>query len=162
MQPVKQYGSPTFIRIFVSAITLFFILFGFHQIISTTVQLPKEYARLQQSGIHTYARLDKCARGLGGGRGVGCQLTLTTPQQYTWSYSEDSAQFEGILYGSNVPVLVDSHNPRIAYTVYDIDHHTNVHSPVIIGFGIVLILAGAAFPVSMLLVQIKIRHSLGR
>ena len=119
---------------------LFFVGFGASLIWKSEHGLPAAYARLRAHGVPATAHLVRCAPGTGGGRGVGCRLSLG---DRTWDYPEDSAQFRGLPAGAPVAVLVDPHHPTTVYTVHDVDRRTNagIGSPVL-WFGVVLIAAG--------------------
>ena len=124
---------------------LFFVGLGLHSLWSSMVSLPATYRLLNESGVLTVATVDRCAPGIGGGRGKGCELSLTYEgARRVWDYPEDSAQFVGLPAGAQVPVLVDPRNPQTVYTVTDVRARTNAGFGPIVGFGIACIAAGAA------------------
>jgi len=89
-------------------------------------ELPAAYKALRQRGVPATARLDKCAPGIGGGRDVGCQLTLVFRGRIkTWAYPENTPQFDRLRPGDPVPVLVDPQNPSVVYTAQDVSRRTN-------------------------------------
>lgn len=116
---------------------LFLTGFGLHMIWHSTVTLPRQYDRLAGDGLPATARVDTCARGLGGGHGVACRLTLPFEGAVkTWVYPENSAQFEELPVGSPVAMLVDPRHPSITYTVTDVRAHTNAGFGIVAGFGL--------------------------
>lgn len=118
---------------------------GAHALWSSFDDLPTTYSRLREQGIPASARLVECARGLGGGRGRACRLTLTLGgQTTTWVYPEDSAQFERLPQGAAVPMLVDPADLRTAYTVYDVHQETNAGWSPTADFGMGCLVASAA------------------
>jgi len=130
-------------------VCLFFAGFGAHMIWHSTVTLPHTYDRLERIGAPATATVDKCAPGLGGGRGVACRLTLNYQgSARTWVYPENSRQFQGLPIGATVSMLVDPGHPRTAYTVTDVDARTNAGFGVVAGLGFFFIclgLSGIAF-----------------
>jgi hypothetical protein len=127
---------------------LFLIGLGGSMIWSSTSRLPHRYDTLSRSGIRTTAQLVTCAPGIGGGRGIGCQLAVRYQgRRRVWDYPENSAQFNGLSDGASVPVLVDPRDPNIVYTVRDVEQRTNTR-----GFaltGLVFIVPGVLGLVAM-------------
>lgn len=124
---------------------LFLVGLGLHMMWHSTVTLPREYDQLEAHGVPATAAVDECARGLGGGHGVGCRLRLSFDgSTRTWVYPENSRQFGGLLRGSPVAMLVDSRNPAIAYTVTDVRSRTNAGFGIVAGFGAFFACLGAA------------------
>jgi hypothetical protein len=96
--------------------------------------------------VQATANLVKCAPGIGGGRGVGCRVSLRFAGRVrTWNYPEDAHQFDGLSAGAPIPVLVDPSDPRTVYTARDVERRTNAgaSSPVL-WFGVVLVGIGLA------------------
>ena len=126
-------------------VSLFFVGLGVHMIWQSTKTLPREYDRLSARGVAATAHVDRCATGLGGGRGVACQLTLSYDGSLkTWVYPQNSAQFEGLPIDAPVAMLVDPQHPRTAYTVADVRARTNAGFGIVAAFGAVFVCAGAA------------------
>jgi hypothetical protein len=124
---------------------LFFVGFGVDTAWDGYDRLPHSYARLRHAGVRTTANLVRCAPGIGGGRGVGCRISLRFAGHVrTWDYPEDSRQFERLPAGAAIPVLVDPSETTTVYTVRDVEHGTNagLSSPVL-WLGIVF--AGTGF-----------------
>jgi hypothetical protein len=125
---------------------LFFAGYGTSLVWKSERSLPGAYATLRSRGAPATAHLVRCALGIGGGRGMGCRISLDY-QGYTrsWDYPEDSDQFDGLQPGAPITVLVDPHNPKTVYTVHDVDRRTNAgtSSPVV-WYGVVLITLGLA------------------
>jgi hypothetical protein len=108
-------------------------------------RLPHRYADLRANGLPRMAKLVRCAPGIGGGRGVGCRLSLRSGERLrTWNYPEDSAQFKRLAAGAPIPVLVDPSNSTIVYTVHDVDNRTNAGTSPVFWFGIGVGLFGLA------------------
>jgi hypothetical protein len=123
-----------FYAILWSSLCLFFVVFGGYTAWHSYVGLPHAYARLRAHGVRADASLVRCAPGLGGGRGVGCRLSLRFEgRTRAWNYPENSRQFESLPVGSQVPVLVDPSHPTTVYTVRDVERGTNtgLSSPVL-------------------------------
>ena len=137
-------GSSAAVVVF-PLVCLFFVGFGLHTMWGSIVTLPHRYDRLDAGGVLVPATIDECKRGLGGGRGVACRLSLTYHESdRTWVYPENSRQFYGLPIGSDVPMLVDPRHPSIAYTVTDVRARTNAGFGVVAGFGLALALVGVA------------------
>lgn len=108
------------------AVCLFLIGLGIARFSSSRHSLPGAYATLEKRGVRATARIDECAPGLGGGRGVACRLTLRfRGRMKTWVYPEDSSQFDGLPTHAPVSVLVDPENPELVYTAVDVHQRTN-------------------------------------
>jgi hypothetical protein len=125
---------------------MFFVVFGAFNIWDSYHRLPHTYARLRTGGVQATANLVKCAPGIGGGRGVGCRVSLRFAGRVrTWNYPEDAHQFDGLSAGAPIPVLVDPSDPRTVYTARDVERRTNAgaSSPVL-WFGVVLVGIGLA------------------
>lgn len=125
---------------------VFFLGYGTSLVWKSERSLPGAYAALRSRGVPATAHLVLCAHGIGGGRGVGCRVSLDYQgHARTWDYPEDSHQFDGLQPGAPIAVLVDSRNPQTVYTVHDVDHRTNagITSPVL-WYGTVLIILGLA------------------
>jgi hypothetical protein len=125
---------------------LFFVVFGAFDVWGSYHRLPHTYARLRAHGMPATASLVKCAPGIGGGRGVGCRVSLGFAGHVrTWNYPEDAHQFDGLRAGAPIPVLVDPSEPTTVYTVRDVERRTNAgaSSPVL-WFGVVLVGIGLA------------------
>jgi len=126
-------------------VCLFFVTFGAFTAWDSYHRLPRVYAVLRARGVPATARLVRCAPGIGGGRGVGCRLSLSFEGRVrTWNYPEDSAQFRGLAVGAAVPVLVDPSNSHTVYTVRDVDHRTNAGASPPFWYGVVLVVLGVA------------------
>jgi hypothetical protein len=126
-------------------VCLFFVVFGAFEAWDSYHRLPRVYASLRARGLPATARLVRCAPGIGGGRGVGCRLSLTfAGRERTWDYPEDAPQFERLAAGAAIPVLVDPRNPNTVYTVHDVDHRTNAGTSPGFWYGIVLLVVGLA------------------
>lgn len=135
-------------------VSIFFVVFGVFTGWHSLVTLPRTYDNLEAHGVPATATLEKCARGLGGGRGVGCRLSLTfAGSTRAWNYPENSRQFEGLPVGSGVPVLVDSKNPGTAYTVTDVRARTNAGFGPVVALGIAFVLIGASIAVAIIRVK---------
>lgn len=125
-------------------VCLFFVGLGLHSIWNSMVSLPATYRLLNESGILTSATVDRCTPGIGGGRGVGCELSLSYKgARRVWDYPEDSAQFGGLRAGAHVPVLLDPRHPQTVYTVADVRARTNAGFSPVVGLGVAWIVAGA-------------------
>jgi hypothetical protein len=123
---------------------LFLVGFGLHMMWHSTVSLPREYDQLEARGVPATAAVDKCARGLGGGHGVECRLRLAFHgSTRTWVYPENSRQFEGLLPGATVAMLVDPRDPVVAYSVTDVRGRTNAGFGIVAGFGVFFACLGA-------------------
>lgn len=125
---------------------LFFVVFGAYSAWDSYHRLPQRYARLRTHGVQATANLVKCAPGIGGGRGVGCRVSLRfAGHARTWDYPEDVRQFEGLRAGAPIPVLVDASDPATVYTVRDVERQTNAGaSSPLLWFGVVLVGIGLA------------------
>lgn len=145
----EQSGARKRLRFYVIVwvlVCLFFVVYGAFLAWDSYGRLPHTYARLRAHGVRTTAKLVECAPGIGGGRGIGCRLSVRFGSLLrTWNYPEDSGQFRGLPVGSAIPVLVDPSNPKTIYTVHDVERRTNagVTSPVF-WFGIILAAVGLA------------------
>jgi hypothetical protein len=116
---------------------------GARSLWETYVTLPATYARLEAAGVPATAVLQECRAGLGGGRGVGCRVSLDfRGAARTWDYPENSPQFDGLRPGAPIPMLVDPARPDVAYTVVDVRARTNTGLPSG-AFGEMLLLIGA-------------------
>ena len=125
------------------ALCLFGVGFGIYTAWHSLLTLPHTYDRLESRGVATTATLDRCAPGLGGGRGTACQLSMTYGQtHHTWVYPENSRQFEALPVGVAVPMLVDPTNPRTAYTTVDVHARTNAGFGALTIFGLACLIAG--------------------
>ena len=142
--PAARYGIG--LRVGVASfvlVCLFVIGLGVYSIWNSVVSLPATYAALQESGVPANAKIDRCASGIGGGRGVGCELSLTyAGSRLVWDYPENSAQFARLPGGSLVSVLVDPAHPDTVYTVTDVRARTNTGFGPMAIFGIACVLAG--------------------
>lgn len=127
-------------------VCLFFVGYGASLVWNSERSLPAAYASLRSRGVNATAHLVRCAPGIGGGRGVGCRVSLTYRGHIrTWDYPEDARQFEGLRPGAPIAVLVDTRHPTTVYTVHDVNRRANagLRSPVL-WYGVVLIAAGIA------------------
>jgi hypothetical protein len=96
-------------------------------LISDLVTLPSAYADLSHQGVPVTARLVSCTEG----GDDSCALSFTyADATTTWTYPQDTVQFDGVPIGSAVPLLVDRSDPSLRYTTYDVDSRFNA------GFGI--------------------------
>jgi hypothetical protein len=103
------------------SLCLFLIGFGIYSVWDSSVNLPNKYAQLRANGVHATAHVVKCAAGIGGGRGVGCRLSLRYGgATRTWDYPLNAPQFKPLARGAPVPVLVDPRDPTTVYTVHDV------------------------------------------
>lgn len=156
----RRYGSVALkvSGIVAGLISIFFVVFGIFIVWHSLVTLPQTYDKLVAHGVPATATLEKCAAGLGGGRGVGCRLSLTfAGSARVWNYPENSRQFQGLPVGSRVPVLVDSKNPRTVYTVTDVRARTNAGFGPVVALGIVFVLIGASIPIAIIRLKRRFR-----
>lgn len=124
-------------------VCLFFVGLGTSIVVNTLYTFPHRYDLLASRGIRVDGSLVKCAPGIGGGRGVGCEVHLAYKSfDRTWDYPENSPQFGDLHPGSSIPMLVDPSNPNIAYTVLDVRERTSSGLGLLFYFGCVLVLAG--------------------
>ena len=124
---------------------LFFIGIGTSTVINTLYTFPHRYGLLASGGVSVDGTLVKCAPGIGGGRGIGCEVHLNYEHfNRTWEYPENSPQFNGLTPGSRIPMLVDPSNPNIAYTVLDVRQRTDSGLGVLFFFGCALVVVGIA------------------
>ena len=127
------------------ALFLFLAGIGVHSIYEPLVALPHRYDALRDRGVRVDAVLVRCARGIGGGRGLGCRLRLDfRGQARTWNYPENSHQFGQFRPGDKVPVLVDRSDPGNAYTVRDVQARTNTGVGPLLLFGVAMTVVGLA------------------
>jgi len=128
-----------------SLFCLFFVTYGTSLVWDSYDRLPHVYERLRARGVPATANLVRCAPGIGGGRGVGCRLSLSFHERLrTWDYAEDSAQFKDLAVGAAIPVLVDPSNANTVYTVRDVEHRTNARASPVFWYGVVLVVVGLA------------------
>lgn len=156
----RRYGRvpPRFYGVVAALLAVFFVVFGVFISWHSLVTLPRTYDMLQAHGVPATATLEKCAPGIGGGRGVGCRLALSFDgTTRAWDYPEDSGQFQGLPVGSGVPVLVDSKDPRTVYTVTDVRARTNTGFGPVAALGIVFVLAGVVIPIAIIRVKRRLR-----
>ena len=145
----EQAGARRRLRFYVIVLVLvclFFVVYGAFLAWDSYHRLPHRYSLLRAHGVRTTAKLVECAPGVGGGRGVGCRLSIRLGGlARTWNYPEDSSQFRGLPVGSAIPVLVDPGNSKTIYTVHDVERRTNAgaSSPVF-WYGIILAAVGLA------------------
>lgn len=118
-------------------VCLFFIGFGTSIVVNSLSTVPHQYAELSNRGVRIEGTLVKCAPGLGGGRGTGCEVHISYKGfARTWDYPENIAQFAGLHPGDHIAMLVDPSDPNDAYTVVDVRDRTNS------GIGVLFFLGG--------------------
>jgi hypothetical protein len=125
---------------------VFFAGFGAYTVWDSYYRLPHRYAALRHAGVRETANLVRCAPRLGGGKGVGCRISLGyAGHNRTWNYPEDSSQFERLPVGAAIPVLVDPQHTATVFTVRDVQRETNagIGSP-LLWFGVALVAIGVA------------------
>lgn len=127
------------------AVCLFAVGFGVYATWHSLLTMPHTYSRLADHGVAATATLQRCAPGLGGGRGTACQLSMAYGQTHrTWVYPENSAQFETLPTGATIPMLIDPADPHTAYTAVDVRAQTNAGFGPLTTFGLVCLLGGVA------------------
>lgn len=142
-------------------LSIFFVAFGVFTVWHSLMTLPQTYDSLEAHGVTAMAGLEKCAPGIGGGRGVGCRLSLSFDgTTRSWNYPENSRQFRGLPAGSAVPVLVDPKNPRVVYTVTDVRARTNAGFGPVVVLGIAFVLIGIALLTQIIRVKQRLRRPL--
>ncbi|HET6916719.1 MAG TPA: DUF3592 domain-containing protein [Acidimicrobiales bacterium] len=159
----RRYGKvpSTLYGVVAALVAVFFAVFGVFIAWHSLVTLPRTYDMLQAHGIPSTATLEKCAPGIGGGRGVGCRLSLSIDGlTREWNYPENSRQFYGLPIGSGVPVLVEPSSPGTVYTVTDVRDRTNAGFGPVVVLGIVFMLLGIAISVVVLRVKRRLRPPL--
>lgn len=124
-------------------VSAFFVIFGLVTAWQAAFGLPATYSRLGSHGVRATATFAGCR--VTGIRDHECRLSLAyRGKTRTWRYREDFAQFDGLLVGAVVPVLVDPAHTTTVYTVHDVEERYNAGFGVLGIFGIVLAGVGGA------------------
>jgi hypothetical protein len=120
----------------------FFVVFGIATAWKAAFGLPRTYSRLASHGVRATATFAGCR--VTGIRRHECRLSLADDgSTRTWNYPQDFPQFDHLLVGAVVQVLVDPDHPATVYTVHDVDARYDAGFGVLGIFGIVLAVIGA-------------------
>jgi hypothetical protein len=109
-------------------------VWGGHQ---TMVKLPRDYSALERRGAPAIARFAGCT----GGRDNRCTLRLPGDAA-AWDYHQDVGQFDGLMLGAPVEVVVDPEDPSRRFTAADVRRRTNAGVGVLFGFSLIMGIAG--------------------
>lgn len=115
--------------------------------VANAAERPHVYAQLRRDGVALSAVFDGCGPvDRFDHKDIVCRLSLDyLGRTRRWDYSDDYRQFDHLIVGDPVPVLLDPSHPATVYTVHDVAINDNSGVLSIFGlFGIGMIALGLA------------------